>query len=295
MKLYAVTQSLPWPRTYVGRILLICFVGTHVPLLVLVAVALTASIEPVPLSVLAVVLAATLAGTALTIWAVNAMLKPVTRSVDALNAYASRRERPLLPTGYRDEAGQLMASVQATLDHVDTRFDTMSRIASTDPLTGAFNRRWMNEAGIPSFERLRRARHAISLLVIDLDDFKAINDALGHGFGDRALGAVASAIRTTLREDDQLVRVGGDEFCVFLPGADAATSAGIAEAIRQEVTRSTAKLQASRVMTVSIGAATASLGDRSFTDVYRRADRHLYAVKHGGRDGVSTDHTGRLT
>lgn len=289
MRLYSATQRLPWPTSYVGKILLICFLGTHVPLIALLVWALTATRVQVPIEVFAVVLIATLLGTAMTLYALASMLKPITRSASALQAYTHRKEQPRLPTRFSDEAGQLMSNVQNTLVQLDERLDEISRIATTDTLTGVCNRRWMNDVGIPGFERAQRERETISLLVIDLDEFKSVNDEWGHSIGDQVLIAIADGIREAVRECDQVVRVGGDEFCVFLPGVEGSAVTRIAERVKEEARLAVHALPIDRVVTISIGAATNNANDRTFMDVYRRADRHLYTVKEGGRNAVLAD------
>lgn len=287
MRLYETMQRLPWPRSYVGRLLFICFVGTHVPLIALCVWALTALGNDVPMSALVVALVATLVGTGLTLAASRSMLKPVILSADALEAYVATGQVPELPVSFHDKARRLMATVQSTIDQLDEHVSEITRVAMTDELTGAHNRRRMNETGILMGEDRLRKGTVWSLLVIDLDDFKTVNDTWGHSIGDQVLIVVADAIRSALRDCDHLVRTGGDEFCVIPPDADGGVFGTIAERVRSEATRLSGSLPIDHVVTISIGGATARKQDGSFIEVYRRTDRHLYDVKTTARNVYS--------
>lgn len=289
MRIYRSMQRLAGPLPYVFKLLLICFIGMHIPLIILCAWALTVSQMPVPYTALVVVLVATLVGTGFTLWALSRMLRPITRAYTALEAYASEQRLPVLPTGYGDAAGRLMSSVHRTVHVLDQRIDEISRIAMSDGLTGLLNRRWMMDVGVPSFERSQENGELMSLLVIDIDNFKTVNDLWGHSVGDQVLLAVADGIRNAVRDSDHVVRTGGDEFCVFLGAADPATVTLIAERVRLQTQESVATVAIDREVTVSIGAATGTREDSSFTQVYRRADQNLYAVKHSGRNAVISD------
>ncbi|GHD24234.1 GGDEF domain-containing protein [Tianweitania populi] len=291
MRLYRSMQRLVGPLPYVWKLLLICFVGMHIPLITLCAWALTLTDAPIPVAALVVVLVATLAGTAFTLWALRRMLRPIANAASALEAYASNQQMPGLPTEYNDAAGRLMSSVQRTVMVLDQRIDEISRIAMTDGLTGVHNRRWMMDVGVPQVEKALQAGEMTSLLVIDLDEFKAINDFWGHSMGDQVLLAVADGIRSAIRDKDSVVRTGGDEFCVFLPDTDGTTVAQIGERVRMHAHEAVQAVPINRSVTISVGAATSTRGDASFTAIYRRADQHLYAVKQNGRNAVIGDKT----
>ena len=164
----------------------------------------------------------------------------------------------------------------------------LASISRSDELTGAMNRRWMNEVGIPNVERAIRHRQAYALMVIDLDEFKQLNDRWGHSIGDQVLLVVADAIRSATRPNDVVVRTGGDEFCVFLPAVTCQQAHDIAERTCAAVAEIGTMLPIDRSVTISVGVAVAEHSDGGFTDVYRRADRHLYDVKASGRGHVQS-------
>ena len=132
------------------------------------------------------------------------------------------------------------------------------------------------------------ARHApLSVLFIDIDWFKRINDEHGHACGDHCLRSVATILRAELRPTDTLGRYGGEEFLVLLPGHDAAASRVIAERLRQAMERTPIEWNGTRLMlTISIGMAARRDGDGDATPLLERADKALYAAKHGGRNQV---------
>lgn len=153
--------------------------------------------------------------------------------------------------------------------------------ANTDALTGVFNRRAL-------FSRYPETEPAngLSVLMFDLDHFKQINDRLGHARGDLVLQAFAEVMREQLRPADFIARLGGEEFCVILPGLDGASAMRTAERIRLALAeRALPNGRDNGVATVSAGLATAGL-DEPFSSVLSRADAALYKAKQAGRNQV---------
>jgi len=153
--------------------------------------------------------------------------------------------------------------------------------ASHDDLTGMLNR----ESFFAVLEGSRRKADRGALLIIDADHFKRINDSYGHLTGDEALLLIAAAIKRSVRAADVLGRVGGEEFCAFLAGADENETRHIAERVRREVELIRFRPVDERTvpLTVSIGGTLCGEG-ASISDLMRSADRRLYEAKHGGRN-----------
>ena len=289
LRLYCLMQNLSWPKSYVGRIFLLCFIGTHIPLIGLIACMLLVPEGHWDWSwTLGVALVGTLTSTGFTFYAMACMLQPVLQTTRALDEYVDQGIRPDLPVGYADEAGQLMASVQSTVVKLGDAIEELTLISITDPLTGARNRRWLNDVGIPEFQQTKARGGAYSLLTVDLDNFKSINDTHGHSTGDQVLMSVSDAIQTSIRAGDHVVRTGGDEFCVMLPGTDHNTVREIADRIRASIAEATDIMSPEYQVTLSIGGATSRDAQSSFTDLYRQADHNLYQAKRGGRDRAVT-------
>ena len=166
-------------------------------------------------------------------------------------------------------------------------------LADTDPLTGAYNRRMFGELAERELSRARRDRTSVSLLALELDRFKRVNDDYGHAAGDEVLASVAALVRKCLRKEDVLARYGGEEFVVLLPGAGHSAAAALAERIRTELEHTRIRAADHDVrITVSIGVA-AERGESapSLATILRRADEALYEAKSKGRNRVVTFET----
>jgi diguanylate cyclase (GGDEF)-like protein len=159
--------------------------------------------------------------------------------------------------------------------------------ALVDPLTGLANRRaFLHEAEAVA-QRRAKAREPLSVLLADLDRFKAVNDAFGHAIGDRVLQVFADTIQRTLRAHDVSGRLGGEEFAFTLPGASAQDAAQVAERIRLRFADAALTIGEHAVAsTVSIGVASTSAPMANVADLLAVADRALYRAKAEGRDRV---------
>lgn len=170
--------------------------------------------------------------------------------------------------------------------------DTMEHRAIADPLTGLFNREYFETQLVREGERYRRYGAQSSLLLLDLDHFKQVNDHEGHRRGDEVLCAVGNIIRTCLRAADVPCRYGGDELAVILTEADEGEALLVAERIRAGVA---AAFRSDRVaVTVSIGLTMLVQAETTVEDnAFIRADRALYAAKGAGGNLVIQDETQR--
>jgi diguanylate cyclase (GGDEF)-like protein len=162
--------------------------------------------------------------------------------------------------------------------------DFIRRMAVTDGLTGAYNARAFFDLLRREMERNRRFQHPLSLIYLDVDDFKKINDTLGHQTGDAVLEAVAKALSESVRRVDVVARLGGDEFSVLLPETDAAAARTTVERLLDNLCKGVEK--AGWKVTVSIGAVTYRRTDCTADDIVGKADSLMYQVKRGGKNGV---------
>jgi diguanylate cyclase (GGDEF)-like protein len=163
----------------------------------------------------------------------------------------------------------------------------MERLAHTDSLTGLANRRFFMQRLHEEIERARRHGHPLSVLLLDLDLFKQVNDTHGHDAGDRILVAVAATIQAVKRASDVVARFGGEEFALLLPETDGAGAARLAERLRHGIATTRVDAAGQPVsVTTSIGSATIRTRESDLDDLLVRADRALYRAKHGGRDRV---------
>ncbi len=161
-------------------------------------------------------------------------------------------------------------------------------LAALDPLTGVYNHRFGMQRLNEEWGRAVREDGALGLLAMDLDHFKAVNDTYGHLAGDRVLRGLTTVARSVLREGDMLVRTGGEEFLVILPGAGDEDLRDVGERMRRAVSELAVEVgQGTISVTVSIGSAgRPQVGCESPEQLYAIADEALYAAKHNGRDQV---------
>ncbi len=182
-----------------------------------------------------------------------------------------------------------LLDLHRTTLRLDESLREQERLAVTDGLTGLYNRRFIGELLTIEVDRAQRSGRALTLVALDIDRFKRINDTLGHPAGDAVLVAVAQRLAGAVRGSDVLARSGGEEFLVLADDTDADVALALAERVRQAVratpVAATAAVQVE--VTVSVGVATLEEGE-SVEDLVRRADRALYAAKEGGRDRVAT-------
>jgi len=162
--------------------------------------------------------------------------------------------------------------------------DVLATLSTIDGLTRLMNRTHWEQAVATEFQRCRRIGHSSAVLMLDVDHFKAVNDAHGHQVGDEALRAVAAILRDTLRLHDIAGRYGGEEFGVVLPGIEASGAAAIAERIRKKIESSVVEPRRGVRVTASIGYAALGLDDHDPGAWIARADRALYAAKAAGRN-----------
>jgi diguanylate cyclase (GGDEF)-like protein/PAS domain S-box-containing protein len=193
--------------------------------------------------------------------------------------------------GLYDQEGRLteILSVGNDITRLKKAEDKLRELATTDSLTGLFNRRSFFESGKIEVERSGRYASPLSLMMLDLDHFKEVNDTYGHETGDQVLQMLADVMRNTLRQVDIIGRIGGEEFAVLLPGTTRAEARISAERLRARVEESgLEKGQQAVKFTVSIGLAEASKECRDLPSLLKRADEALYAAKDQGRNRVVT-------
>lgn len=182
------------------------------------------------------------------------------------------------------DASALNQQLLAQIQKVDALNRALSEMATTDPLTGVANRRAFDHSLQLELAIVERRGTPLSLLMLDVDHFKRINDTFGHEGGDKVLVAIAQMLNGCARVIDVVARVGGEEFAVILPNTDAEGAQEVAERMRIAVARSNWLGQPT---TISIGVATLQEKEDA-ASLYARADAALYAAKTSGRDRVVT-------
>ena len=170
----------------------------------------------------------------------------------------------------------------------EQRATDLETLASADFLTGLYNRRFFEKLGTVELARCQRYMRPLSMLMIDIDHFKSVNDRLGHAAGDRVLQNVAALCRAKKRESDIVARVGGEEFAVLLPETTELAAMQFAERLRKQVRESTTTVNGQMVnVTISVGVAGASTRTSGVQALMEQADQALYQAKRSDRDQVA--------
>lgn len=166
----------------------------------------------------------------------------------------------------------------------------LMRLATIDPLTELLNRRAFNEQGERELARARRYGKPLSVIMLDIDWFKQINDTMGHAAGDHVLKELARIMQQTLRETDICARIGGEEFAGILTETPLGGAMETAERIREAIANEQFTYEGGPIrITASIGVAEFRTGDKSIEDTIKRADDYLYHAKQSGRNRVMND------
>lgn len=198
----------------------------------------------------------------------------------------TRIQRCILSSGDRLRVGRHVFKFLVD-DKVESRFhESVHALATRDGLTGAFNKRYFDDTLAREHARCTARREPLTLVIIDLDHFKKVNDTYGHPAGDEVLIEFCRRTRSVLRDDDLLVRLGGEEFAVLLPKTPLKRTRELAEKIRHVVEQSPFQSAAGPIaVTASLGVALAEPNSPP-TALVETADHNLYAAKTAGRNLV---------
>ncbi len=180
------------------------------------------------------------------------------------------------------------AALTGLLDRQSRALVAATTDALIDPLTSLFNRRMFDERAKIELSRAQREGHELVLMVLDIDHFKAVNDRLGHAAGDATLIAVGICLRSQLRREDLLARIGGEEFAILVPRLSTAAAVRQAERLRGAIEALATEVDGGAVrVTISIGIAKVGHGERAVATALAAADSALYTAKAAGRNRIA--------
>lgn len=287
LPLYNLVSKMPGPKNFAVRIFMFSFIGTQLPmfallLYVVMNVEMTAEI----LTTVSIVLITALLGSASTVVALLAYSEPVGAISKAMQNFSSHDYVPDLPDGYNDEIGELMANTQGALKKLHSMLHNMHELSIRDELTGLYNRRFFSEQADQLMIRASRYEEPLTLIFIDIDNFKTVNDKFSHQIGDNALRQIANIMSDTARGSDLTARLGGDEFVIVFPNTPLTKARQLCERLRQNLEKHDwTVLLPGLPITVSIGMAEAVEND-SLERLMDRADQNMHKAKASGRNQI---------
>ena len=215
------------------------------------------------------------------------ILKPLSALTNGATKVAAGDLSVQLPIYLNDELGLTTGVFNKMVAELQQSHNQLEEMATTDTLTGLANRKQVMKLLIEHFKHFQRYQTVFSIMMLDVDHFKNVNDTHGHLAGDAALTNTAQTIKNTLREIDCLGRYGGEEFLVILPETDGHQAAKGAERIRKAVKKNMTHYENNTLkVTVSIGVAVIQETDQNENELIKRADDALYSAKGNGRDQV---------
>ena len=217
---------------------------------------------------------------------IRSIVRPLNKAVTHFKHISEGNMNENISVSSQDEIGQVLSGLAAMQGKLKILISDLDQLARTDELTGAWNRRRFEETVETEMDRLRRYGQRLSLMILDVDHFKKINDLYGHSIGDRVLIYLSNTIRSSLRVSDSLTRWGGEEFIILCPNTTAETVSKLAERLRKKV--ASIKFQEVGNITLSFGVAECG-AEETWEQWLHRADEALYLAKSGGRDRVKTN------
>ncbi|MBY6260834.1 diguanylate cyclase [Azospirillum sp. 412522] len=190
------------------------------------------------------------------------------------------------PLDWKWTAARLLAASRVVAMQRD-----LERMATTDALTGSLNRRRFLERGAEEFTRSRRYDRPLSVVMLDIDHFKRVNDTYGHATGDEAIRSTVRACKETLRACDLIGRLGGEEFAVVMPETPPVNAYAAAQRLRQAIAAKPVRIEAGGELhlTVSLGLSWLNGTDTGIEPLLARADAALYRAKNAGRNRVEVE------
>jgi diguanylate cyclase (GGDEF)-like protein len=219
-------------------------------------------------------------------WALSTILRPLSYASRQLDRYLTDRTLPEPPVQYKDEVGLLMANINYVARCLEEHHQNTTQNAAYDHLTGVYNRRASESRLRDSIELSRIRQTPLSFAILDLDNFKRMNDSYGHDYGDTVLRQIGELLRQNVRRSDWVGRWGGDEFVLAIHGNESEAMALVSrlcEVVRRD--RVLAPDQTIQSLSISVGVCEWNESMEAHS-LYTKADEALYTAKRQGRDQV---------
>ena len=215
------------------------------------------------------------------------ILNPISWLTDTLLHFQKSNKDVKEIIFYEDEIGLMIKQFFAMKKKMDDDYQYIKELSLVDPLTNIYNRRYFFEVSEQLFKLSHRRKEIFSLMILDIDYFKKVNDTYGHLVGDDILKFLVVNVQKNLRESDNFARFGGEEFIIILPNTDKKNALNVAEKIRRTVKEAPyINDKISFHITISIGVTEVTPKDTEIKHLIKRADEALYIAKDCGRNRV---------
>lgn len=223
-----------------------------------------------------------------TVLLIYSVLTPIRRLKQGAEHFGRGDLTHRVPVVSRDEFGELAKAFNAMAEQLEKDQAMLEEMATHDGLTGLYNHREFQRLLQAELERSQRYKHPLSLLMLDIDHFKRVNDTYGHQSGDMVLRTLADQLRNGIRKVDYAARYGGEEFAIVLPEMIASDALLVAERLRQSIAAQPVTIEQGQIITITISIGVATFPDDadSKDKLIAAADKALYAAKAAGRNRV---------
>jgi diguanylate cyclase (GGDEF)-like protein len=265
------------------RLVIAILVTTLAPLTILSAVLASPNLSMSRQGLLCIVALVMAMSAVLGVLVARKFVRPIDELRTFMGNYIANGEIGDLPDDPSSEFGLLMRDVRNTVLRLDLASKELAEASRVDALTGLHNRRFSSQRLQQDLARATRSHTPVSLVAIDIDDFRRLNDQFGATVGDVCLKYFADVVKSSVREGDWIARWGGDEFLILLWDADSRQAEAVIHRIRRKLAQSTLTHEAGIRLSASFGYTAFAPGDKNY-EVFAKADAALYKAKRLGRN-----------
>ena len=283
LSLDSILDKTPLRESFANKVLATCLFASLAPTLLVSALLLSSTQSMSQQAQVFWIVTVVLAAAAFTVWGIRSLLRPLKDLTSVVDNFVSTGELSQISTAPDDELGLLMRETRNVLLKLDLSTKELSDVSKVDVLTGLPNRRFCSHRLKQDLARADRGRIPVSLIAVDVDDFKRLNERFGMTVGDVCLQYFADIAKTCIRDGDWIARWGGDEFLILLWDADSRQADLVIDRIRWKLAQSEITHEAGIRLTASFGYTSHCLGETNY-DLFAKADSALHRAKRLGKN-----------